>query len=980
MSDISENAKYKWTPDSTSLLVSVWSDKLVQKQFEYASKPQLIWESVSRYMRKKGYEVTARQCKSRMKQVLVCYKESKKSGTNAGIERYYESIERVIESKKLGKNILKDDGIDTVDSVKVLQSPPKDMKTNVNLKVQNKFGNPARSLMKHIEGPTSNWQSDHEEYGDSSESNETVVVRFPRSLSPMKNVATNTISDSMPLNGRATRRSLPVIGERMKYENLELNDRFSEIPLKNSVQNVQNQIIQENMMLRNQLAHENIMMHQPDCQVNINPNLHANYIPDTMSYHPNRITTNMARIQSQLQQYSINPNPAMPQEPRKFRNPHENIEFNPSYRPLIRNYSDQYAADIAPNLNDAFCQTVKNTKVHNLNETYDQPLFIEHEIQNNNDATTITNNATFNDDTISIEFIQDSPSPTENEANGLKNNSFDNSLSAPNAPARLKKIQKLEQLMLNAMTSQTEVVNKILAAQDVIVSKILDFDKERQHRLEDRLDQLMNVVQQTVTNKKVDDNNQNTDTDGVAPLVSPIKYPVCFSPPPKPGTVPPKLDLVPPKPCRVPCTNPSVTVDLINQNPIQTRPGIIAPPKPGRIWEKLGPVSQSPFVKAQQQISAVTKAAEHWRTISSAERRIARSLDSSPDTKIIIEETKKFLQSEKLMEERIGNAKNMLIADKDTSARRKLFEVPIEEQKEQKDGEKKEKEPSAVVVLTKTFLEIERQAEEKSRTIMQQYENDTNDSDDLLTGQGASYERLRRLSFKAKPVNPMKMVYNEKLDTSTPAKCSNNYNNYQEQINDNYNEPRQTIQQLAELVMNSARWRNAATAPNNPLKPLVNFVESNKIEPVRPPREIEAQRQSVNKARDWLQDQYIYEVSKQLPNEAFTANNYPIGFSSANLNIQDQNVVKRTFDRQVGFSQDAMIPKYGNVNNREMLENERKNIEHIRQTEQENNRINKADDDDDEEFLDTTTTLQPYRKPSLTSTGMGSGKSGCIIS
>lgn len=114
MSDSSDNVKYKWTPDSTSLLVSVWADRQVQKQLEYATKPQLIWESVARYMRKKGYEVTAKQCRSRMKQVLVCYKEAKKSGTRAGVERYYESIDKVLESKRIEKNIINDNGVDTV--------------------------------------------------------------------------------------------------------------------------------------------------------------------------------------------------------------------------------------------------------------------------------------------------------------------------------------------------------------------------------------------------------------------------------------------------------------------------------------------------------------------------------------------------------------------------------------------------------------------------------------------------------------------------------------------------------------------------------------------------------------------------------------------------------------------------------------------------------------------------------------------------
>lgn len=111
MSDVGEG-KYKWTPESTQLLVSVWTDKQVQKQLEYATKPQLIWESVAKYLHKKGYNVTGKQCRSRMKQVLVCYREAKRSGTKAGIEQYYESIDRVLKIKK--QEQINTNGIDTV--------------------------------------------------------------------------------------------------------------------------------------------------------------------------------------------------------------------------------------------------------------------------------------------------------------------------------------------------------------------------------------------------------------------------------------------------------------------------------------------------------------------------------------------------------------------------------------------------------------------------------------------------------------------------------------------------------------------------------------------------------------------------------------------------------------------------------------------------------------------------------------------------
>lgn len=121
MSDSGES-KYKWTPESTSLLVSIWTDKQVQKKLDYCTKPQVIWESVARYMNKKGYYVNGKQCRSRMKQVLVCYREAKRAGTKEGVEQYYESIDQVLKLKKL-ENYNNNNGIDTVGSFLLLLLP-----------------------------------------------------------------------------------------------------------------------------------------------------------------------------------------------------------------------------------------------------------------------------------------------------------------------------------------------------------------------------------------------------------------------------------------------------------------------------------------------------------------------------------------------------------------------------------------------------------------------------------------------------------------------------------------------------------------------------------------------------------------------------------------------------------------------------------------------------------------------------------------
>lgn len=80
-------------------------------------------------------------------------------------------------------------------------------------------------------------------------------------------------------------------------------------------------------------------------------------------------------------------------------------------------------------------------------------------------------------------------------------------------------------------------------------------------------------------------------------------------------------------------------------------------------------------------------------------------------------------------------------------------------------------------------------------------------NDALLAGQGASYERQRQLNARERAIgNP--------CDSSTPAKASAPQN--REPLG-RPEEPRQTIQELAQLVMKSARWRNG---PENQRKDL----------------------------------------------------------------------------------------------------------------------------------------------------------------
>lgn len=332
------------------------------------------------------------------------------------------------------------------------------------------------------------------------------------------------------------------------------------------------------------------------------------------------------------------------------------------------------------------------------------------------------------------------------------------------------------------------ILFQILAAQNDMVSKFLDIDRDRQSRLESRLDHLLNVVHTKVLNNNADEEQQNQPFSEEPAIIS-------LDPPPKPGMVPPKLDLVPPKPCRVPCTIPSSNIELINKNPILTRPGIVSPitspsKKPGTIWSKLGPVSQSPFVKAQQRLGFQPVFNAETRTQSSAERRIAKEVGNMKfDIDTLIVETTRFLEIERQIEEKIENARLQQSMGQSLNARRKLFT---------------QREPTAAMILTAAFLEKERQKSEPFTSRFNSANSNKSNfkkiiDDNLLAGQGEHYEYLRQLN------QPNIQPCYVPCDTSTPAKLVTHAINPEEPRKV---VPKQTIQQLAQLVMNSARWRN----------------------------------------------------------------------------------------------------------------------------------------------------------------------------
>lgn len=90
--------KYMWNHAGTALLISIWADNSVQKQLRSTLRNQPIWDGVARCMMRKGYRVNGKQCRTRIKNILVRYREVKKTGNfnGSGIEPFYRDVDRVM--------------------------------------------------------------------------------------------------------------------------------------------------------------------------------------------------------------------------------------------------------------------------------------------------------------------------------------------------------------------------------------------------------------------------------------------------------------------------------------------------------------------------------------------------------------------------------------------------------------------------------------------------------------------------------------------------------------------------------------------------------------------------------------------------------------------------------------------------------------------------------------------------------------------
>lgn len=234
--------------------------------------------------------------------------------------------------------------------------------------------------------------------------------------------------------------------------------------------------------------------------------------------------------------------------------------------------------------------------------------------------------------------------------------------------------------------------------------------------------------------------------------------------------------------------------------------------------------------------------------------------------------------------------------------------------------------------------------------------------------------------------------------------------------NEGTNQPRQSIQQLAQLVMNSARWRDAASARRpHPFLTENNGLENREREiPKIPSRKSQLEIESNAKTLNWMQDRYSYPNqmanTNTLPatknrfsyNGPTIAGVQPIGFVAEKFS-DDEREPARDFGKRIGFVDELALP-LKDVGSHDYLKQLKQlydqHQEELKQKRngnmimaQQNDLIKQyvkdlarlrgnSDSDTDEEFLDTTATMHPPRRGSITSgaSSKASKADKCVIS
>lgn len=73
------NRSPNWAHEETSLLLALWSEENVQKEFKGSFRNKLIYTKISKRMAENGYRRTPDQCRDRIKRLRKAYQKAKDS-------------------------------------------------------------------------------------------------------------------------------------------------------------------------------------------------------------------------------------------------------------------------------------------------------------------------------------------------------------------------------------------------------------------------------------------------------------------------------------------------------------------------------------------------------------------------------------------------------------------------------------------------------------------------------------------------------------------------------------------------------------------------------------------------------------------------------------------------------------------------------------------------------------------------------------
>lgn len=64
-----------WSNEEVFCLIEYWGEEDIQEQLEGAKRNKHIYEKLAKEMKKKGYDKTAEQCRSKMKKLKLEYRK-----------------------------------------------------------------------------------------------------------------------------------------------------------------------------------------------------------------------------------------------------------------------------------------------------------------------------------------------------------------------------------------------------------------------------------------------------------------------------------------------------------------------------------------------------------------------------------------------------------------------------------------------------------------------------------------------------------------------------------------------------------------------------------------------------------------------------------------------------------------------------------------------------------------------------------------